>query len=476
MFAFAPLLALVTYGWARERAVDRAWASIAALMVMGIPTVYDLAGSGYVDLALAAYTALAVRAVGRWWTTLDRIWLAPLALAVGGVLSIKLTAGFLVLALGVVLLVRAATVADQNGGDGRPPRRRAAATGVLALLLGALIACPWYVRTWMRTGSPVFPFYLDIWPGQAPGWDVARSRLYQSLLSTYGDPHGALDYVLAPLRLAVNAQPDLPASYDGVLGISFLFALPVLVWALIRRRVDVELRIAILVSTALFLFWLFSSQQLSILLPALPGFAVAMAAAGMAAEQAGSGRLLRWPFLAAAATGIPVVLAWFAALAPARVALGGESPGAYLTRRLDYYPYYEVINASLPDTARVWLIDMRRDTYHIDRPYFSDFVFEDYTLARWVRDAKTAAEVQARARAAGFTHLLVRHDVLFDYARSPIVDDRQPREHNLAKLRLLMDFFRDGTRLIRGDRKFWLIEMPPSSDTSSATPAPAQPR
>ena len=57
----------------------------------------------------------------------------------------------------------------------------------------------------MRTGSPVFPFYLSIWPGEAPGWDAARSRLYQSLLSMYGDPHSALDYVLAPIRLAVNA-------------------------------------------------------------------------------------------------------------------------------------------------------------------------------------------------------------------------------------------------------------------------------
>ena len=103
---------------------------------------------------------------------------------------------------------------------------------------------------------------------------------------------------------------------------------------------------------------------------------------------------------------------------------------------------------------------MRRDTYHLDRPYFSDFVFEDYTLTQSVRGASNAAELRARARADGITHLLVRHDLLFDYARSPIVDDRRPREHNLAKLQLLADFFQDGTRLLRGDRKFWLIELP----------------
>ncbi len=463
VFAFAPLLVLITYGWARERGVDPRWASIAGLMIAAIPTVYDLAGSGYVDLALAAYTALAVRAVARWWTTLDRAWIVPVALAVAGALSIKLTAGFLLLSLSLVVLVRAVAAPDRRGEGEGPARRDYALAGAGALALGALIAAPWYIRTWMRTGSPVFPFYLSIWPGEAPGWDAARSRLYQSLLAMYGDPHSALDYVLAPIRLAVNAQPDQPARYDGVLCIAFLFALPLLAWALYRRRLDVEARIAVLVSAALLLFWLFSSQQLRFLLPALPGIAVAVAAAGMAAEDAGLGRHFRWLVLGAAAAGVPIVLAWFAELNPVRAALGGESPSAYLSRRLDYYPYYELINESLAPTARVWLINMRRDTYHLDRPYFSDFVFEDYTLTQYVRAASSVAELRARARAAGITHLLVRHDLLFDYARSPIVDDHLPRERNLAKLQLLADFFQDGTRLIRGDRKFWLIELPRDS-------------
>jgi hypothetical protein len=69
--------------------------------------------------------------------------------------------------------------------------------------------------------------------------------------------------------------------------------------------------------------------------------------------------------------------------------------------------------------------------------------------------------MRARARADGITHVLVRHDLLLDYRRSPIVDDRRPRAENLAKLELLAAFFRDGTRLIKGDHKFWLIELPP---------------
>jgi hypothetical protein len=183
----------------------------------------------------------------------------------------------------------------------------------------------------------------------------------------------------------------------------------------------------------------------------------------MTAENTRGDRWLRWLFLAATAPGLVVILAWFTSLDPIRVTLGGESRSAYLSRRLDYYPYYELINEDLPPSARVWLINMRRDTYHLDRPYFSDFVFEDYTLAQQVRDARSADDLRAWARAAGITHLLVRHDVLLDYARSPIVDDRLPRERNLTRLQILADFLRGGTRLLRADRKFMLVELPRDS-------------
>jgi 4-amino-4-deoxy-L-arabinose transferase-like glycosyltransferase len=122
-----------------------------------------------------------------------------------------------------------------------------------------------------------------------------------------------------------------------VLGIAFLFALPVLLWALARRWLDADLRIAASLALVLFVFWLFSSQQIRFLLPALPALAVAMAASGMAAERWTRSRLLRWLFVGAAAAGVPVILAWFATLDPVRVVLGGESRSTYLARRLDYY-------------------------------------------------------------------------------------------------------------------------------------------
>jgi hypothetical protein len=455
---FAPLLVMIVYGWARERGADRAWAAGAALSIAWIPSAYDVAASAYVDLALAGYTALAVRGFGRWWATGRSRELAWVAAGIGGALSIKLSAAFLLLPLALLGLLHAL---GRGGDSPRPDTAGTAAAVVGALTLGVALAAPWYVRNWIRTGSPLFPFYLGIWPAQAPGWDLERSRLYETLFSLYGDAQGPLDYLWSPIRLAVSAQPDQPAFYDGVLGIIFVLALPLLAWALWRRRLDVELRLAVLVSASLFVFWLFSSQQLRYLLPATAGLAVAIAVAGTGLAPA-LGRPLRGLMVAGAALGLPVICAWFLQVDPLRVVLGGERREDYLTRRLDYYPYYQIVNRDLPPTATVWLIDMRRDTYHLDRPAFSDFIFEDYTLTRYVRAASRVEEIRERVRADGITHLLVRHDILGDYERSPIVDEQRPREENVAKLALMTAFFTEGTRMIKGDQKFWLIELPPA--------------
>jgi hypothetical protein len=459
LFLFAPLLAMTVYGWARERGADWMWAAAAALVIAWIPTAYDVAASAYVDLALAGYTVLAVRAFGRWWTSGQPRQLGWVAAGVGGALSIKLSAAFLLLPLALLWLLHALGSGRQERETDRPSTALTAVGVLGALALGVTLAAPWYVRNWIRTGSPLFPFYLGIWPAQAPGWDLERSRLYETLFSLYGDIGGPLDYLWSPIRLAVAAQPDQPAFYDGVLGIAFILALPMLAWALWRRRLDVELRLAVLISAGLFVFWLFSSQQLRYLLPAAAGLAVAIAVAGSGLER-GLSRPLCGLLLAGAALGLPVVLAWFLTLDPARVVLGGESREAFLARRLDYYPYYQVVNHDLPSTALVWLIDMRRDTYHLDRAAFSDFIFEDYTLTRYVSSATSVDEIRAWVRADGITHLLVRHDILLDYERSPIVDERRPRQENVGKLELMAAFFTQNTRVIKGDGKFWLIELP----------------
>lgn len=465
--AFGPLVVLVTYGWARARRLDRTWSTLAALAVGSIPSVYFVIAGQGVDVAVAGYSALAVLAAGRWWATLESEWLRLIAVAVGMALSAKLSAIAVIVPLTVAVLLRGVLIERAGRSAGGPSAGATVTMGLGGLGVGILLASPWYIRTWIWTGSPLFPLYSTLWPGHAPGWDVGRAELLDALLQVYGRSSSALDYVLSPFYVSVLAQPELPRHYEGVLGPAFLIGTPLVVWAFRRRYLDVDLRLASLVAGGMFVLWLVGSQVVRYLLVAMPPMAVAIAASAAAATAnwgPRAGLLLRGLFLATAVANALVVTAWFVELNPLPVVLGGETRERFLSRRLDSFPYYEIINEHLPPSARVWLIDTQRDTYHLDRPYFADYLFGTYTIRQWIREARDPSEVRERARALGITHLLVRHDRLLDYERSAVVEDAQPREVNLARLEMLRAFLFQGTRLVRDGRKFWLIELPPGQD------------
>jgi len=167
----------------------------------------------------------------------------------------------------------------------------------------------------------------------------------------------------------------------------------------------------------------------------------------------------RLSIVAAALAALMVPMAWFLQRAPLRVVLGGESPEDHLARNIDYYPYYRWLNEESPVESKVWLINMRRDTYHIDRPYFSDYLFEDWTLRRILWESRDAAELKAKAASLGVQYILTRHDFLFDYDRSSLVDDRRSRGENEARLNLARELILDPARTIRADKKFSLVKL-----------------
>jgi hypothetical protein len=462
-FAFFPLLLAAVFAWVRDLGLAPAWAWLAAALVAGVPTVCEVAGSGYVDLALALYVTLAIQAGARWCVTLDRTNLAGATLALGFALAVKLTAAFVVLILGVILLLRARGVPE-----GTPDHRRLGA-GLAALAGAVTLGFPWYLRTWMHTGSPVFPFFANVWPGRAPDWDLERSAMLHGFNALYGGAEGGpLGYLLSPLWGSLMGQREVAALYEGVLGVSFLIGAALILWALARGVLGTEMKIAAAAGGVLFVWWLASAQVLRYLLPALPLLAVSSVGAGAALTAAGAvGRSLRWALAASVMAGEAIFVNWAASDNPVLAATGAEPRAAYLERRLDYYPYYRLINESLPPKVKIWLVDMRRDTYHLERPYVGDYLFEDYTLRRWVAEGFSGRDLRQRALAAGITHVLIRHDILLDYAHSPLVDDGRPRGENLSRLNRLRSFLAEGTRVLRADRKFALVELVPSNPQAS---------
>ncbi len=481
VFLFFPLLLVAIYGWAREVGISRRWSLVATLTVASVPTAFHVASSGYVDLALALFITLAIRSLCRWWKAQDTQSIILIAIFLGAALSIKLTTVFAIAAFALIVLLRARggeTVAITPGSDnaGNPVAEapgtdtapgvlrpgRIVLSGFAALLLAGVFASPWYVRNWVATGSPVFPFYMSIWKGAAEGWDVERSNLFQEMNSQYGGAAAnPVNYLTAPLRVSLAAQPEDPPLYDGVLGPMFLIVLPLLIWAFWKREVAVEAKIAAGVAGVMFLFWMFSSAQLRYLLPIVPALAVAIAASveSLSGPRDALNKAAKFSLAGASIVCIATSFAWFCQKAPLRVVLGGETRDQYLTRNLDYYPFYQAINSDTPVDAKVWLINMRRDTYYIERPVFSDYLFEDWTLRKMVWESRSSQELRAKAAAMGIKYVLTRHDFLFDYSKSTLVDDKKPRPENEAKLKIAKEFILDPANTVKADSKFSLIKV-----------------
>jgi hypothetical protein len=458
VFMFFPLLLAAVYGWARELELGKRWGALAVLIIAAVPMAYHVASSGYIDLALALFVTLAIYALGRWWKSLETGWLVYIAIFLGAALSVKLTALFVFAAFALVILLRARAAKS----DAPDQMNKIFAGGFVSLIAGGLIAAPWYLRTWKQTGSPIFPFYMSFWKGEAAGWDVERSALFQAMNSQYGGyEKGFLDYLLSPFRISILAQPEQAPLFDGVIGVAFLIGLPVVIWALWKFDLPGEIKAGLGVCGIMFLFWLFSSQQLRYLLPVLPVLAIGICAAGqvISREKKALGGVWQFSLGTSALAALLTGFAWFLQKAPLRIVLGGETRDEYLARNIDYYPYYQALNTETPAEAKVWLINMRRDTYNLDRPYFSDYLFEDWTLRKMVWEARSAADLRAKAKAQGFNYVLVRHDFLFDYDRSTLVDDKKPKQENEAKLKIAKEFLLDEANTVRADKKFSLVKV-----------------
>ena len=388
VFAFVPILLFTVYGWSRELGSGKTLSILSALLIASIPTGYHIASSGYIDLALALYITLAVYCVARWLQKTEDRWLIYIAIFSGSALAVKLTAAFAIVSIGLVILLQI----RKMQGEGST-RITSTTKKVFAMLAGiGVIASPWYLRNFAVTGSPIFPFYMNIWNGTAVGWDVKRSTLFQIINSNYGGtPKSVTDYLVSPFAVSLKAQPELPEFFDGVLGVAFIFGIPLIIWAWRRSLIKTELKYALMVSGMLFIFWLFTSQQLRYLLPVFPVLSVSICFAVNAL--AGTQKYVKRGFgvilLVISVVNAGVTLAWFARKAPLQVVLGGEARDAYLARNIDYYPYYQLINTRIPSDSKIWLINMRRDTYHIKKPYFSDYMFEDWTLKRMVEASET---------------------------------------------------------------------------------------
>jgi hypothetical protein len=240
-YAALPLVALALFNLARLAAPGVSpW--LAVVLFATIPTVMWEASTAYIDLALALHTTLALYALLRYGQSRRKGWLTLAAANLGLALATKHLALFVLAlaSLGLLLVLRPArshnaAMRSTSGGISAPASRPwplSVLPALLFLILTALLlALPWYLRSYLASGNPVFPELFWLFGAPPERWDALTQAGLDEFLHSFGRPRTFLNLVTLPWHMTVHA-----ASYHGSLGPLFLIALPLLLFGFIKWK------------------------------------------------------------------------------------------------------------------------------------------------------------------------------------------------------------------------------------------------
>lgn len=402
---------LAVYGLARDLAngpARRRAGLLAAAVFAAAPIVLWEATSSYVDVASAAFLVLSAHGLLLWRRSGGWGWLVAGALCGGWALGTKMT-----LFLPVMLLGLCALWWSQGSGA----RRIGQALAFLGIALA--VASPWYIKSYVWTGNPVYPFFYSVFDGR--NWSAEHEEAYKGQQSSFGHSDRGLGrLVTAPWDTAVSPSTyyDKVSSSPAVvylfsLGMLFVASLPILALGL---RWDKETLGLLAVVAIGFGVWFFQVQYLRYLIP-LVGVVAALigASAAGALGVGGKGRaaaLVFCGFVFAVSAFHVGLLAHSVAADRFGVALGLQAQQDYLSSRLAVYPMVEFINTELPSDSRIIMYHEVFGLY-LEREYMWGNP-QHHTLIPY-ETFETMDDLQSGLRTQGVTHVLVNERFMPTY-------------------------------------------------------------
>jgi hypothetical protein len=432
---FGWLTALAVYASGRRWWSGRAGA-LGAAAFAAVPLVGWEMTVAYNELAFALYAFLTVCALARWYEQRDSGWLWVGAITCGLALGTKMLA-LSVLAFAAVVLVGRRVEESRSrtrltaGGQGveNGPRvesresrvtAREAGGGRLVPLLGfvaiaLVVAAPWYVKTYLWTGNPVYPFFYEVFGGRY--WTAARAAEYSAAQQAFGLGGGPLRFLALPWNLTMRPQAffDQPGALRifsvlvTVFGPLLLAFVPVL---LLAGPVGRPGRLALWFALLYTALWFAMSQNGRYLLPVLPGLC---AGAGLAAARLVARRgVTRVAASAAyaAALGASLLTSMVLTAPAARAAVGLEPRRDFLARVSPVYGIAEWVNANTPETARIMVLGDEPRMFYLDR----DFLLGNHASIFTAGELNNTDAFLGALRRMKVTHVLIHGAMMDDIA------------------------------------------------------------
>lgn len=385
---------------ARHSFADRT-ALIALALFLTVPLVKRLAGTGLIDVALGLYVLAAVVALDFWISERRWPWLALCGVMGGFAAGSKLTGGGFPILLGLLVII--------NEGRQRPIRLPVIVRhGLVYGCAGLLVAGPWYARSFILTGNPIWPFAFHVFGGR--DWDALGDEYHMQLLLATWTP--AISRDLAGFLTTAGylvGNPSVLGGYHGGLGI--VLPLGALCGVVLIRSAPRFFGQSLFVCGGFYLLWFsFSSLQVRYLLPIAPLLALVTAAIiGGSINQA------RWPAVRALlCIGLLLLVAhempWFK---PGERQLfldrlpylrGHIARDTWLEQQIDVMPLFTYANTNLPPDARILLLPYENRTYYLDRDYIWGHPISQRIIP--FEQFESVEALAATLRQMGITHVI----------------------------------------------------------------------
>jgi 4-amino-4-deoxy-L-arabinose transferase-like glycosyltransferase len=417
--------------------------AIAAVIFTYSPVVTTLAGTALVELPLTLFTFLAIMAFLEWVNSDQRHLLVLSALFGGLAASTKLNAALTPFILGLLILTALVTVKKSNP-------RAAVKTFVVYGLISFAAVAPWYLKTWVFTGNPFWPFLQEIFG--ARDWDTVGTENLMRFIRQPNMPLTPANWAAGIWRL--TSEPEKFGSYRFTLGWSYLALLPLAVPALLYSRSrDLLSKWLVFIAFVFYTAWFFQTHQTRFLMPVLPVLAL-LAAAGLSWLFGALGD--KWSILIKVLfIGYLLFSNWLANPADRdliRTNLpyisGRMGRDQYLTEQIPGFEAILYANNHLPKDAKIWLALFESRGYYLDREYTWANPIGQRTLP--LEKFKNARSLAQELDRRGFTHVLLRTD---------FVDRFLDVNHGIYIKDLVLDLVGDNTRLVYRSAPYELYEL-----------------
>jgi 4-amino-4-deoxy-L-arabinose transferase-like glycosyltransferase len=376
---------------------------LAAVIFSSTPMVTTLAGTGLIELPLTLYTLLAIITFLEWLNSGERHnWILS-AIFGGLAASTKLNGALVPLILGILLVY---VILTRNQGNKLK-------MFVFYGLIAFSVVSPWYLKTWVQTGNPFWPFLFDIFGGR--NWDELGTEYLLGFIRLPNLELTMKNWLLGGYLLTFEAIRFGP--YRVTLGPFYLLFIPFSIPALFRlgpkeRRILIWL---LLIGFMLYTIWFLQTHQTRFLMPASTVLALISAIGLWWFWNLGS---RWWPTISK--TILIILLVYFNWLTNPADRNQVKNSWLFLSDQMtrdqfleSVIPGFEVFsfaNTNLADDAYIWMALYESRGYYLDREYMwaNPISQRDIQLEKFMDASKLAEELHQR----GFTHIIFRTDQL----------------------------------------------------------------